>query len=149
MYAVSSFAATDTSWYLTTCKIVLLLFCIWTSNVSLSAYKMFILKSYTVPVHLHDITNFLNQKAFSSKHVSFFYCENMTSRAHVAKFYGRLRSIRSVWRASKFSVFKIDWNCNFVGLLCLAKDHWWGFSARNTHMVHIVNLIRLKMVYTS
>ena len=63
-------------------------------------------------------------------------------RAHVAKFYGRLRLIRSVWRASKFSVFKIDWNCNFVGLLhhpfwsllfnflslytsCLAKDHWW------------------------
>ena len=29
-------------------------------------------------------------------------------RAHVAKFYGRLRLVRSVWRASKFSVFKID-----------------------------------------
>ena len=55
--------------YVTTCKIVLLLFCIGTSNVSLSAYKMFILKSYTVPVHLQDITNFLNQKAFSSKHM--------------------------------------------------------------------------------
>ena len=65
--------------YVTTCKIVLLLFCIWTSNVSLSAYKMFILKSYTVPVHLHNITNILNQKAFSSKYMSFFYCENMTS----------------------------------------------------------------------
>ena len=26
-------------------------------------------------------------------------------------------SICSVWRASKFSVFKIDWNCNSVGLL--------------------------------
>ena len=36
---------------------------------------------------------------------------------HVAKFYGRLRLIRSVWRASKLSVFKIDRNCNFVGLL--------------------------------
>ena len=33
------------------------------------------------------------------------------------KFYGRLWLIRSVWRASKYSVFKIDWNCNFVGLL--------------------------------
>ena len=32
---------------------------------------------------------------------------------------------------------------------CLAKDHWRGFSTRNAHMVHIVNLIRLKMVYTS
>ena len=42
---------------------------------------------------------------------------DQSPRAHVAKFYGRLRLIRSVWRASKFSVFKIDWNCNFVGLL--------------------------------
>ena len=33
------------------------------------------------------------------------------------QFYGRLRLIRSVWRASKFSVFKIDRNGNFVGLL--------------------------------
>ena len=32
---------------------------------------------------------------------------------------------------------------------CFAKDHWWGFSTRNAHMVHIVNLIRFKMVYTS
>ena len=38
-------------------------------------------------------------------------------RAHLAKFYGRLRLILSVWRASKFCVFKIDRNCNFVGLL--------------------------------
>ena len=45
--------------YVTTCKTVLLLFCIWTSNVSPSAYNMAILKSYTVRVRLHDITNFL------------------------------------------------------------------------------------------
>ena len=38
-------------------------------------------------------------------------------RVHVGKFYGRFPLIRSVWRASKFSVFKIDKNCNFVGLL--------------------------------
>ena len=38
-------------------------------------------------------------------------------RAHVARFYGRLRLIRSVLRVSKFSVFKLDWNCNFVDLL--------------------------------
>ena len=25
---------------------------------------------------------------------------------------------------------------------CLAKDHWRGFSTRNAHMVHIVNLFR-------
>ena len=78
-----------------------------------------------------------------------------------------------IWHliVSKFSVFKIDWNCNFVGLLhhpfwlqlvlalfchhfsafytCLAKDHWRGFSTRNAHMVNIVNLIRFRMVYTS
>ena len=30
--------------------------------------------------------------------------------------------------------------------LCLAKDHWWGFSTRNARMVHIINLIRFKMV---
>ena len=27
---------------------------------------------------------------------------------------------------------------------CLAKDHWRGFSTRNAHIVHIVNLFRLK-----
>ena len=37
-------------------------------------------------------------------------------RAHVARFYGRPRLIRSVLRASKFSV-KIDRNCKFLGLL--------------------------------
>ena len=34
-------------------------------------------------------------------------------------------------------------------LLCSAKNHWWGFCARNAHMVHIVNEILFKMVYTS
>ena len=89
-------------------------------------------------------------------------------RAHVAKFYGRLRLIRSVWRVSKFSVFKLDWNCNFVDLwhhpfwlqlhfgtflvitfqilklqcTCLAQDPWRGFSTRNTQMVHNVYLIQ-------
>ena len=94
-------------------------------------------------------------------------------RAHVAKFYGRLRLIRSVFkRASKFNVIKINWNCHFEGLLhhllwlqpvlalfwghpfqlfkllCLAKDQWWGFSTRNAHMVQLVNWTRFKMVYT-
>ena len=58
---------------------------------------------------------------------------------------------------------KIVWNCNFVSLLhhpfwlqlvlaclghlflifeitSLAKDHWWGFSTRNAHIVHILKL---------
>ena len=34
-------------------------------------------------------------------------------------------------------------------LLSLAKDHWRGFNTRNAHMVHLVNLILFKMVYTS
>ena len=93
-------------------------------------------------------------------------------RAHVAKFYGRLRLIRSVLRASKFAVLKLIeivilwvyyttpfgfsffrhfWDINFqpFQLLSFAKDHWRGFNTRNAHMVHIVNLIRFKMVYTS
>ena len=39
-----------------------------------------------------------------------------------------------------FQLFKI---------LCLAKNHWRWFCAPNAHMVHIVNDIRFKMVYTS
>ena len=97
----------------------------------------------------------------------------VSPRVHVAKFYVRLQLIRSVLRASKFSVLKfieivILWICyityllasasfgtfvtslfNFLKLLCLAKNHWWGFCSRNAHMVHIVNEIRFKMVYTS
>ena len=41
------------------------------------------------------------------------------------------------------------WPNQLFELHCLAKDHWRGFSTRNAHMVHIVNLIRLKMVLTS
>ena len=62
----------------------------------------------------------------------------------------------------KIFCVKIVWNCYFVGLLhhpfgfslflvrlghlfstfentLSAKDHWWGFSTQNAHMVHIVN----------
>ena len=41
---------------------------------------------------------------------------------------------KSCWRASKFSVFKIDWNCKSVGLLhhpfwlCLVFRHLWGIN---------------------
>ena len=68
-----------------------------------------------------------------------------------------------------FSIFPIKKQvCNFVGQYTipfgftlfwhvrdissifentfLTKDHWWGFSARNAHMVHIVNKLRFKMV---
>ena len=38
-------------------------------------------------------------------------------KAHLAKFYCLLRLIGSVWKASKFSVYKIDWKCNFVGFV--------------------------------
>ena len=44
-----------------------------------------------------------------ARHATESYEHNSESpRAHVAKFYGRLRLIRSVWRASKFPVFKIE-----------------------------------------
>ena len=40
--------------------------------------------------------------------------------------------------------FSLFWHfCNITfqlfKLLCLAKDHWWGLSTRNAHMVHIFN----------
>ena len=38
-------------------------------------------------------------------------------------FHGRLQLIRGVWRASKFSVFKTNWNCSFVSLL---YHPFWG-----------------------
>ena len=83
-------------------------------------------------------------------------------RAHVAKFYVRLGLIRRVLRASKFSMLKlikiaILWVYNtipfgfslfqhfgeitfqFLKILCLAKDHWRGFSNRNAHMVYVLN----------
>ena len=82
-------------------------------------------------------------------------------RARVAKFYGRLWFNRSVLRASKFSglklteivIFWVYYTIPFgfslirhflditfkLLLLCLAKDHWWGFITRIEHMVHIVN----------
>ena len=81
VYAAGSFAAIDTSWYLgndmQTWTSVILYMNI--KCISLGAFKMLILKSYTVPVCLHDVTHFLNQKAFSGKHVSIFYRENRTS----------------------------------------------------------------------
>ena len=43
--------------YVKICKILVLLFCIWTPYVSLSDYLVLILKFYTVPVRLH--TKFL------------------------------------------------------------------------------------------
>ena len=66
--------------YVTICKILLLLFCIWISHISLSNNFVLILKFYTVPVRLRSVTNFVNHETLQCKHVSnFFYRENMTS----------------------------------------------------------------------
>ena len=118
---------------------------------------------------------FQNQGFRKQRHhqnINMFMRFEESPRTHVAKFYGRLRLIRSVLRASKFSVLKLieivilrvyysipsgfSLFRHLLGItfqlfkqLCLAKDHWRGFSTRNAHMVHIVNLIRFKMMYTS
>ena len=78
-----------------------------------------------------------------------------------SQFYGRLRLICSVLRASKFvvlkfieivilwvyytipfgfSFFRHFWDIIFqpFQLLSFAKDHWRGFNTRNAHMFHIV-----------
>ena len=67
-------------------------------------------------------------------------------------------------RRDQFSTLKYDSICHdvlasagfgtfeasFLNLLnyLLAKDRWWGFCTRHEHMVHIVNQIQFKMVYT-
>ena len=88
------------------------------------------------------------------------WCTKESPRTHVAKFYGRLRLIRCVLRASIFSVlqlieivilwvyYTIPFGFSFFRhfwhhfstfkLVCLAKDHWRGFSTRNAHMDGIV-----------
>ena len=54
-------------------KILFRLFCIWTSYVSLSDYKVLILKIYTVPVRLHGVTNFFKpESTFKQTRVDFF-----------------------------------------------------------------------------
>ena len=58
--------------YVTTCKILLLLFCIWTPYVFCSDYLMLILKFSTIPVGLHDIPSFLNYKTISIQQVWIF-----------------------------------------------------------------------------
>ena len=67
--------------YVTICKSLPLLFCIWISYIiSLSNYLVLILKLKTVPVRLRYVTNFLNHETLQSKHcVEIFYRENMTS----------------------------------------------------------------------
>ena len=49
-----------------------------------------------------------------------------------------------------FSLFRHFWDITVkpLYLLCLNEAHWWWFSTRNVHMVHIVNPIRFKMAYT-
>ena len=94
----------------------------------------------------------------------------VSPRAHVAKFYVRLQLIRSALRTSKFSVLKfieivILWLyylasllasvsfCTFVTSLFNFLDYfvWLRITDEGSvpFMVHIVNEIRFKIVYTS
>ena len=124
----------------------------------------FSIGSITEKWKFHNKTN-KNRWYFWSKpdQATFFKIMSKESpRAHVAKFYGRLRLICSVLRASKFALLKLIeivilwiyytipfgfsffrhfWDIIFqpFQLLPLAKDHWRGFNTRNAHMVHIVN----------
>ena len=91
-----------------------------------------------------------------------YWFTSESPRALVTKFYDRLLLSRGVSRASNSSVLKlieivvlwvyniipfsfslfqnfVDITFQFLNLLCLDKDHWWGFSTRNAHMVHVVN----------
>ena len=46
------------------------------------------------------------------------------------------------WLQLVFALFGLYYSTFYTS--CLTKDHWRGFSTRNAHMVHIVNLFRLK-----
>ena len=61
-------------------------------------------------------------------------------RVHVAKFYGRLRLIRSILRASKFSEIKLIEIVIFVGLL---HHHLWfkGVSELFEHAFHLCKVL--------
>ena len=52
-------------------------------------------------------------------------CSQEQDKSTDIKFNSRFRLIRSVLRAFKFSVFYIDWNCYFVGLLYLLHYPFW------------------------
>ena len=54
------------------------------------------------------------------------------------------------WPLGRFStgvVIRRHHFATFCKLLYLAKDHWWGFSTLNAHMVQIVNQVWFEMVY--
>ena len=76
VYAAASFSAKVTSWcsrndthILTS---VILYINIIFRVITHSDCLVVILKLFTVPMFLHAVTNFVNQKSFSSKHVSTF-----------------------------------------------------------------------------
>ena len=127
-------------------------------------------ESSTRNTHMVHIVNWIQFKmVYTSKWKSRFIFQLLGDchcwwtkefpRAHVVKFYGRLRLIPSVLRASKFSMLKLTeivvcflhhplWlylylsllgnHFSIFKLLSLANDLWWGFSTRNTHLVHIL-----------
>ena len=74
LYPEAPFAASDTSRYLRNdmqnfTSVILYMNIIY---ISLSNYLVLILKFYTIPVRLQDVTNFLINETLQSKHVPIF-----------------------------------------------------------------------------
>ena len=90
--------------YATLCKILLMLFCILTSYIKHSDYLVLIWKILTIPQTLHDVKNFLNKRALSSKHVSIFYREFMTSFLNYVT--ATLRALFA-WRGSNYKAVSL------------------------------------------
>ena len=124
--------------YVTICKILLLLFCIWISHISLSNYFVLILKFYTVPVRLRSVTNFVNHETLQCKHVSkFFTAENMTSFINYVT--ATLRALFA-WRGSINDQAGLDFSnwsqavipypnwlfvyCLFNDLVSVSSEYW-------------------------
>ena len=62
-----------------------------------------------------------------------------SQKALVAKFYGQLRLIRSVLRASKLSVFKTEWNRKLVGISYHPFWHQFIFGTFWTSLFNFLN----------
>ena len=114
--------------YVTTCKIDFCYFVYEHQMYRSVPIRCLFLKSYTVLVHLHDITNFLNQKAFSSKHVIF-----LLQKIYMTSFLNFVTaSLRTLfaWRGSILFCF-VFYNWIDVGwrLECISTLEEWHLNS--------------------
>ena len=101
--------------YVTICKILLLLFCIWISYIALSKCLVLILKFNTVPVRLRDVTNFLTTKHFNAN-----TCRNFLQRK-----YDVISQLRHSYAKGPFCVVRfLLWFCSYSHFQTRGNENW-------------------------